>query len=249
MCDDELTPNVTRAAGDATDVDQLTAAELKVRRDTWDVVRFYREHLPGFQNVRLECTPTHVGVRETRQALGDYVMTGDDVRAGRKQPDGIARMSYWIDIHCCLGYTKPPAHVCRRDCGAAQPCRILADAPEELPADLYPPEGDWADIPYRSLTVRGARNLLGGRRQPPRGARRGRRAGLTLPPRQGRASPGPAPTRCYRPRRRGIVARRSHSARPCPGPPVSGAGEMVQKVGLAALLLLLLLVLLRFVSC
>ncbi|KPK63657.1 MAG: hypothetical protein AMK73_04975 [Planctomycetes bacterium SM23_32] len=160
MCDDELTPNVTRAAGDATDVDQLTAAELKVRRDTWDVVRFYREHLPGFQNVRLECTPTHVGVRETRQALGDYVMTGDDVRAGRKQPDGIARMSYWIDIHCCLGYTKPPAHVCRRDCGAAQPCRILADAPEELPADLYPPEGDWADIPYRSLTVRGARNLL-----------------------------------------------------------------------------------------
>jgi hypothetical protein len=160
MRDDELTPNVTRAAGDATDVEQLTAAEMKVRRDTWEIVRFYRQNLPGFEDVHLECTPAHVGVRETRQALGDYVMTGDDVTAGRKQPDGVARMSYWIDIHCCLGYTKPPAHVCRRECGTTQPCRILEEAPEELPANLHPPEGDWADIPYRSLTVKGARNLL-----------------------------------------------------------------------------------------
>jgi len=160
MWDDELTPNVTRAAGDATDVEQLTAAEIKVRRDTWDIVRFYRENLPGFENARIECTPAHVGVRETRQALGDYVMTGADIVGARKQPDGVARCSYWIDIHCCLGYTRPPTHLCKRDCGSKEPCRILREAPEQLPDELYPPEGDWADIPYRSLTVRGASNLL-----------------------------------------------------------------------------------------
>ncbi|MCK4375299.1 MAG: FAD-dependent oxidoreductase, partial [Candidatus Brocadiae bacterium] len=160
MLDDELTPNVTRAAGDGTDVEQLTAAELKVRKDTWDIVRFYRENLPGFQNVRLEATPMHVGVRETRQAVGDYVMTGRDIVEARKQPDGIARASYWIDIHCCLGYTKPPAHVCSQDCGTTQHCPILEDARDELPAGLFPPEGDWADVPYRSLTVKGASNLL-----------------------------------------------------------------------------------------
>ena len=160
MCDDELTCNVARAPGDATDVAQLTAAELKVRRDTWDIVRFYRENLPGFQNVHLECTPAHVGVRETRQAVGDYVMTGRDIVEAVKQDDGIARSSYWIDIHCCLGYTKPPAHVCRQDCGTTQECRILQEARDELPARLHPPEGEWCDVPYRSLTVKGASNVL-----------------------------------------------------------------------------------------
>jgi hypothetical protein len=50
--------------------------------------------------------------------------------------------------------------VCRQDCGTTEPCGILENAPEQLPAELFPPEGDWADIPYRSLTVKGARNLL-----------------------------------------------------------------------------------------
>ena len=160
MADDALTPNVTRAAGDATDVEVITTAELKVRRDTWDIVRYYRENLPGFENVRLEATPMHVGVRETRQAIGDYVMTGADLVGAVKQPDGITRASYWIDTHCCLGYTKPPTHVCRLSCGTTQACRILEDAPEQLPDELFPPEGDWADVPYRSLTVKGAANLL-----------------------------------------------------------------------------------------
>jgi hypothetical protein len=152
--------NCTRCPGDATLVDDLTRAELAIRRDTWDIVSYYREHLPGFENVRLARLPANVGVRETRQAAGDYVLSGADIIGARKQPDGIARSTYWIDIHCCLGYTKPPAHVCRRDCGTTQPCGILENAPEQLPAELFPPEGDWADIPYRSLTVKGARNLL-----------------------------------------------------------------------------------------
>jgi hypothetical protein len=155
-----ITANCTRCPGDATLVEDLTRAELAVRRDTWDIVSYYREHLPGFEGVRLARLPAHVGVRETRQAVGDYVLTGKDIIEARKQPDGIARSTYWIDIHCCLGYTKPPAHVCRRDCGTAEPCSILENAPEQLPAELFPPEGDWADIPYRSLTVQGSRNLL-----------------------------------------------------------------------------------------
>jgi len=160
MQDDEVTPNVTRAAGDGTDVEQVTAAELAIRRDTWDIVRFYRENLPGFEDARLECTPAHVGVRETRQAVGDYVITARDITGGQKHPDGIARASYWIDIHCCMGYTSPETHVCRQDCPTVAECPIMNEAPEELPASLYPPEGDWADVPYRSLTVRGVRNLL-----------------------------------------------------------------------------------------
>jgi hypothetical protein len=155
-----IAANSTRCPGDASLVDDLTRAELAVRRDTWDIVNYYREHLPGFENVRLARLPAHVGVRETRQATGDHVLTGADIVEARKQPDGIARSTYWIDIHCCLGYTKPPTHFCQQSCGTTQPCGILENAREQLPAELYPPEGDWADIPYRSLTVKGARNLL-----------------------------------------------------------------------------------------
>jgi hypothetical protein len=155
-----ITANCTRCPGDASLVDDLTRAELAVRRDTWDIVSYYREHLPGFENVRLARLPAHVGVRETRQATGDYVMTGADIIECRKHPDGIARSTYWIDIHCCLGYTKPPTHFCQQSCGSTEPCGILENARGQLPAEIHPPEGDWADVPYRSLTVKGARNLL-----------------------------------------------------------------------------------------
>jgi hypothetical protein len=160
MWPDELTPNVTRAAGDATDVDDITAAEVKIRKDTWDIVRFYRENLPAFENVRLVSTSPNVGVRETRQAVGEYVMTGSDIVEARKQPDGITRASYWIDIHCCLGYTRPGMHLCRQDCPMEDECDILREARGELPAEMHPPKGDWADVPYRSLTVKGTGNLL-----------------------------------------------------------------------------------------
>jgi len=100
-----------------------------------------------------------VGVRETRQATGDYVMTGADIVEARKHPDGVARASYWIDTHCPYGYVGR-AHVCRRDCPMGAECDVVREAPDQLPESLHPPEGDWTDVPYRSLTVKGAPNLL-----------------------------------------------------------------------------------------
>jgi len=158
MREDELTPNVTRAAGNATLVEEITRAELKIRKDTWDIVKFYRENLPGFENCHLAATPAHVGVRETRQAVGDYVMNRSDIVEAVRHPDGVARSSYWIDIHCCMGYTS--VGVCRRDCPMLADCPILREAPEHLPDRCNPPEGQWWNVPYRSLVVKGADNLL-----------------------------------------------------------------------------------------
>ena len=160
MRDDEITPNVTRAPGDATLVEDITRAELKIRKDTWDIVKYYRENLPGFQKCHLAATPAHVGVRETRQAVGDYTMTRREILEALKHPDGIARASYWIDIHCCMGYTDVEPHVCTRDCKKAAECPIIKGAPEQLPEKLWPPTGQWAHVPYRSLVVNGADNLL-----------------------------------------------------------------------------------------
>jgi glycine/D-amino acid oxidase-like deaminating enzyme len=151
--------NKTRVAVDATDAADLTDAEVETRRQIFEMVRFMRENLPGFENCRVERTPASVGLRETRQAVGDYVMTQEDVLECARHDDGIARSSYWIDIHCPYGYTHP-AHYCRPDCPAGEECRIMREAPEQLPRATHPPEGGWCHVPYRSLIVRDADNVL-----------------------------------------------------------------------------------------
>lgn len=156
----ELTCNVSRAGGDGTNVDDLTAAELKIRRDTHDIVRFYRENVPGMQECYLSATPTTVGVRETRQIVGLSTLTGDDVVSGAKSPDAVARCSYWIDIHCPLGRVRNETHLCSIKCPNDPPCVMFESYESDLPTELHPPEGDWFDIPYGCLVSKDIGNLL-----------------------------------------------------------------------------------------
>ncbi len=101
-----MSANVTRFAGDATNVEDLTRAELAVRRDTWAMMDYWREHHPALANAYLIQTPPHVGLRESRQMVGLERMTGDDLAGARRRDDSIARAAYWIDIHCPLGRVK-----------------------------------------------------------------------------------------------------------------------------------------------
>lgn len=157
---DERTVNATRFAGDATDVEDLTRAELQVRADTWEIVRAYREQVPAMRDCYLVATPAHVGVRETRQIVGQHVITGADVVAGRRSDEAVARCGYWIDIHCPLGRVRGGTHLCRKSCPTPEGCHMLDEYQEQLPDELYPPEGGWFDIPYASLVAKGVDNLL-----------------------------------------------------------------------------------------
>lgn len=160
MRSDQVTPNVTRWAGDPTDVRDLTEGELAVRRDTARIVQFYRENVPGFEETYLAAIPTQIGVRESRRVEGEYALSGEDVVAARKFEDVIALGSWWIDAHCPLGRILGNTHVCKRDCPADPPCEMLLEHRDELPAELYPPAGSWYDIPYRCLVPRRIDNLL-----------------------------------------------------------------------------------------
>ena len=75
--------------------------------------------------------------------------------------DAIARGSWWIDIHCPLGNTYP-VHLCRKECPKGTDCPFFAAEYERMRTyeELYPPEGDWYDIPYRCLLSVGVPNLL-----------------------------------------------------------------------------------------
>ena len=157
---DHFSPNMTRWPGDSTNARDLTQAEVGVRDQVWKLIAFLQEQ-PGFENAYIQTT-SQVGPRESRQIIGGYVLTGDDVQQGRKFDDAVARGSWWIDIHCPLGHTYP-VHLCTIECPRQEKCPFWAaehNKTMRLKADLYPPDDDWYDIPYRCLTPQKIDNLL-----------------------------------------------------------------------------------------
>jgi hypothetical protein len=74
-------------------------AEIEGRRQTRAVVEFLTQHVPEFKGAYLIETAAQIGIRETRRILGDYVLTLDDLKAGRKFDDGVATVSFGVDIH------------------------------------------------------------------------------------------------------------------------------------------------------
>ena len=158
---DHFSPNMTRWPGDSTNVRDMTRAEVGVREQVWKLIAFLQKQ-PGFENCYVQMTSPQVGPRESRQVIGDYVLTGDDVQQGRKFEDAVARGSWWIDIHCPLGHTYP-VHLCVKECPRQEKCPFWAaehGKTMRLKADLYPPTDDWYDIPYRCLTPKKIDNLL-----------------------------------------------------------------------------------------
>jgi len=126
--------NTTRIVKrNATDAEDMTAAELEARRQVRQMVHFLIAEVPGFEGAWLQEMAPQIGVRESRRVMGDYLLTTEDVLAARKFDDGIARGSYAVDIH-------NPA-------GTGTVIKRL-------------PPGEAYDIPYRCLTPEGLGNLL-----------------------------------------------------------------------------------------
>jgi hypothetical protein len=88
--------------------------------------------LPVFKDARITGTSLRVLDREGRRIMGDYMLTEHDVRAARKFPDVIARNAW-------------PIEMWDRDRGTLY---------------TYVPCGDWYEIPFRCITVKGISNLL-----------------------------------------------------------------------------------------
>lgn len=91
--------NSTRIVGDASDATELSRAEMQGRQDTRAIIEYFRNHVPGMEDVDLVQTSTQIGVRETRRLVGEYVLTGDDVRASTTFSDSIAVGCWPIDVH------------------------------------------------------------------------------------------------------------------------------------------------------
>jgi glycine/D-amino acid oxidase-like deaminating enzyme len=101
----ELLCNCTRVIGrdgrelNALSMDDFTEAEFEGRRQVREYARFFRDRLAGCAQAYVNDTGVQVGVRQTRQISGVARLTNDDVVAARKDPDGIARSPWPIELH------------------------------------------------------------------------------------------------------------------------------------------------------
>ncbi len=116
---------------------ELSEAEIDARRQVREYLRFFRDHVPGFENAWIYSIAHHIGVRESRRIRGLAEVTKDDFIACRKYPDAIARVRYNIDIH-------------NPDGTGTEHLRL--------------PEGEWYEIPYGCIVAKDAANLLVGGR-------------------------------------------------------------------------------------
>lgn len=104
--------NTTNILGlDGSSSFDLTAAEIEGRRQVFTIANLLRARAPGFERSYLIETGVQVGVRETRRAVGDYAVTGEDVMGARKFPDRIARGCYGVDVHGQKGEKSRMEHL------------------------------------------------------------------------------------------------------------------------------------------
>jgi len=132
--EDEVLINCTRVQGlDGTNVEDLTRAEEEGRKQVLMMAEFLKRDVPGFEKASVSGVGTQIGIRETRRIVGHYALTKEDVVAGRKFDDAIARSGYPIDIHDPSG--------------------------KGVTASWIAGDGTY-DIPYRCLVPMKTRNLL-----------------------------------------------------------------------------------------
>jgi hypothetical protein len=103
----EVVVQLTHVRGvDATEIRELTRAEVDGRRQVKALVSFLKVHVPEFREAYLIETACQIGVRETRHFAGDYVLTRDDLVAARTFPDAVATVSFSMDMHNPVGLNQ-----------------------------------------------------------------------------------------------------------------------------------------------
>ena len=119
---------------DASDTESLTAAEIQARRRMMEVLDYY-QHVEKKPWLFDHCSP-RIGIREGCRIVGDYVLTLEDLRAGREFDDAIARGVFYLDGH------KPD---------------------DEKRTYIIPADKRWVppyQIPFRALLTRDAKNIM-----------------------------------------------------------------------------------------
>jgi len=83
---------------DPLDVKSLSWAECEARRRGMRHLAYLKGLVPGFEHAFV-VSESHLGVRESRRIIGDYVLTIDDLRSNARFPDVVALNCRALDRH------------------------------------------------------------------------------------------------------------------------------------------------------
>lgn len=83
---------------DPTDVRDLTRAEIEGRQQTMWALSALKKYTPGFENAKLRTFGSSVGVRESRKIIGEYNITGHDVKNEARFEDSIGIFPEFLDM-------------------------------------------------------------------------------------------------------------------------------------------------------
>lgn len=130
----QLLVNTTRIMGiNAIDAKVISDAMIEGRSQCWFVYRFIKNHIMGFENSCLMDTASILGIRETRRITGDHIHTIEDFKSRRKYDDAIVRNTDSVEYHNPKG--------------------------EGTRMERYE-EGEYEEISYSSILVKGLSNLM-----------------------------------------------------------------------------------------
>lgn len=117
------------------DVNDYTKAQIELRKQMHMVVEFLKKNVEGYENIKIKDSSDIVGVRESRRVVGHYILTAEDLIAGKTYDDTVVhRSKFSIDIH------NP-------------------DGAGQSETDGCPHQTKEYDIPYRALVPLVNRNL------------------------------------------------------------------------------------------
>ena len=120
------------SGADATD---LTRATMRARREVHGLVDGLRGLGGVWSGMHIVATSTQIGVREGRRLHGLYVVSQDDLVAGRRHDDAVCRVTFPIDVH------------------SLDPGKSKGIEPRPIKSQPY-------DIPMRALIARDVEGLV-----------------------------------------------------------------------------------------
>lgn len=124
-----------------TDAKSLSLAMVESRKILVEYEAYYKKYVDGFKNVKLVRTADFLGIRESRRAVCDFILTKEYFFEKNAFCDEIGRYSYPIDIH---------------------PMTEGDEAIKEFQKHMKAVhgKGESYSVPYRALVLRDADNIL-----------------------------------------------------------------------------------------
>ncbi|MCQ2735337.1 MAG: FAD-dependent oxidoreductase [Alphaproteobacteria bacterium] len=112
---------------------ELSKAEMIARKQVCEMYEFLKANSKAFKHSTLVNSASHIGIRESRKLIGEYVLKSEDLINCVEFPDAIALGMYPIDIHNPEGTGTVMHHL---------------------------KEGEYYQIPYRCLVPKELDNML-----------------------------------------------------------------------------------------